>query len=111
MITKSNKKIHHLCTLEKGESFHIPSSKLHGTVITHGAMGVRVVLDGVVHYKADGKIVRHNGEIQIIGNQTEVLKYEDNNSSKRLEAITKMDNTDIDDSGATQSSDVQVRLR
>ena len=74
-------------------------------------MGVRVVLDGVVHYKADGKIVRHNGEIQIIGNQTEVLKYEDNNSSKRLEAITKMDNTDIDDSGATQSSDVQVRLR
>ena len=107
MIAKHSKRIH-LCTLNKGESFHVPNSTLYGTVMSHGAMGVRVVIDGVTHYKADGKVVLHNGEVQIIGNKTEVIKYEDSNSSRRLETITKMDNPNINDSGTTELTNISI---
>lgn len=71
-------------------------------------MGVRVVLDGVVTYSPDGKPIFINGQTQVIGNRTEVLKNEDRNSSKRLETITKMDNPNIDDSGEIGTSNLLV---
>ena len=107
MKKKTSKRVH-LNTLKCGESFHINNSKIYGSVISHGAMGVRVVLDGVTHYKQDGTAELKNGIIQIIGNKTEVLKYEDNNSSRRLETITKMDNANINNSRTTESANISI---
>ena len=55
-MKKKNKRIH-LDTLAVGESFAIPSLGVDGTVIKHGAMGVRVILDGVISYDWKLKIV------------------------------------------------------
>jgi signal recognition particle receptor subunit beta len=71
-------------------------------------MGTRCILDGVIAYSSDGKTTLINGHITVIGNRTEVLKNEDSNSSKRLETITKMDNSNINDSGEIGSSNLLV---
>tara|TARA_R100000234_G_scaffold30069_4_gene17585 strand:- start:11003 stop:11326 length:324 start_codon:yes stop_codon:yes gene_type:complete len=107
MINKKSSRVH-LDTLNCGDSFHVNNSSLYGTVISQGAMGVRVILDGVTHYKTDGSSELKNGIVQIIANKTEVLKYEDNNSSKRLETITKMDNPNINDSGTTELTNISI---
>jgi GTP-sensing pleiotropic transcriptional regulator CodY len=104
----TKKKPVHLSSLETGDSFKVPNTPLSGTLISKGSMGTRVILDGVVTYSSDGKTVLINGNITVIGNRTEVIKYEDINSSKRLETITKIGHQSIDNSGEIGSSNLLV---
>ena len=101
----NNNQIIHLDTLNVGDSFHIPNSKLMGTVIKHGQMGVRVIIDGCIRYSNDGK-QHYERRVEIIGNKTECVINENKYRSEQLGAITRMGYENSRDSREAQTSEV-----
>tara|TARA_Y100000310_G_C20608692_1_gene776883 strand:- start:385 stop:705 length:321 start_codon:yes stop_codon:yes gene_type:complete len=99
---KKNKRVH-LETIEVGSSFHVPGTFVYGTVIKHGAMGCRVLMDGSVSYTEKGKVVLKQ-ITTIIGNKTECIAHEDKHHGERLKAVARLGDQDTADSRETTSA-------
>jgi len=95
----------YLKNLDVGTPFHVPNTSLYGTIIKHGQMGTRVIMDGCVRYNSEGKTL-YERRIETIGNRTECIKNENRYTSSQLETITGMGNKNTGVSRENRTSEV-----